>query len=205
LPLRDGSVDAAVCTLALTYLPRLEPALAELARVVRPGGTIITSDIHVLSLYLGGVSLPELTSKYGLTLLDLASYFPADYREIERSDIAVHYLGYYIKWTPQEAYYYAVEHTGFQARPFRTERDVQQVQQHRRQDRRPSLLHDAPEVRAGTRVVRRVAGDPEQAPDARRGRGARVPPPSRPATAASIAAATSAFCLAVIAGCTISF
>jgi SAM-dependent methyltransferase len=56
LPLRTSSVDAAVVTLALTYLPALEPAFAELARVVRPGGTIITSDIHVLSLYLGGVS-----------------------------------------------------------------------------------------------------------------------------------------------------
>jgi SAM-dependent methyltransferase len=56
LPLPHDSVDAVVCTLALTYLPTLEPALAELARVVRPGGFIITSDIHVLSLYLGGVS-----------------------------------------------------------------------------------------------------------------------------------------------------
>lgn len=56
LPLRDNSVDAAVCTLALTYLPELEPAFAEFARVVRPGGTIVTSDIHVVSLYLGGVS-----------------------------------------------------------------------------------------------------------------------------------------------------
>jgi hypothetical protein len=33
----------------------------------------------------------------------------------------VHYLGYYLKWTPQESYYYAVEHTGFKARPFRTQ------------------------------------------------------------------------------------
>jgi hypothetical protein len=40
---------------------------------------------------------------------------------LESSNIEVHYLGYYIKWTPQEAYYYAVEHTGFQARPFRTQ------------------------------------------------------------------------------------
>jgi SAM-dependent methyltransferase len=56
LPLPDGCVDAAVCTLALTYVPDLVPALAELARVVQPGGIIITSDIHVLSLYLGGVS-----------------------------------------------------------------------------------------------------------------------------------------------------
>ena len=30
-------------------------------------------------------------------------------------------LGYYLKWIPQEAYYYAVEHTNFQARPFRTQ------------------------------------------------------------------------------------
>ncbi len=33
----------------------------------------------------------------------------------------MHYLGYYLKWTPQEVYYYAVENTGFQARPFRTQ------------------------------------------------------------------------------------
>ena len=44
-----------------------------------------------------------------------------DHRELEASNIEVHYLGYYLKWTPQEAYYYAVEHTGFQARPFRTQ------------------------------------------------------------------------------------
>jgi SAM-dependent methyltransferase len=56
LPLPDDSVDAAICTLALTHLPDLGPAFAELARVVRQGGTIITSDIHVLSLYLGRVA-----------------------------------------------------------------------------------------------------------------------------------------------------
>ena len=56
LPLRSDYADAAVCTLALTYVPDLGPALSELARVVQPGGIIITSDIHVLSLYLGGVS-----------------------------------------------------------------------------------------------------------------------------------------------------
>jgi SAM-dependent methyltransferase len=56
LPLPDDSVDAAICTLALTHLPNLGPAFAEMARVVRQGGTIVTSDIHVLSLYLGGVA-----------------------------------------------------------------------------------------------------------------------------------------------------
>ncbi len=49
------------------------------------------------------------------------TFLPADSNEIELSKIEVHYLGYYIKWTPQESYYYAVEHCDFQARPFRTQ------------------------------------------------------------------------------------
>lgn len=72
-------------------------------------------------IYLGGVSIPELREKYDLSLNDLAAYLPADYRKLEESQIEVHYLGYYVKWTPQEAYYYSVEHTGFEARPHRTE------------------------------------------------------------------------------------
>lgn len=72
-------------------------------------------------VYLGGVAVPELLERYNLQLADLTPYFPANHQELEKSDIEVHYLGYYIKWTPQEAYYYAVEHTGFQARPYRTE------------------------------------------------------------------------------------
>jgi ubiquinone/menaquinone biosynthesis C-methylase UbiE len=43
LPLPDDSVDAAVCTLALTHLPDLDAAFGELARVVRPGGTLPAS------------------------------------------------------------------------------------------------------------------------------------------------------------------
>ena len=72
-------------------------------------------------VYLGGVSIPELLEKYNLSLNDLSAYLPPDYRQLEESKIEVHYLGYYVKWTPQEAYYYAVEHTGFEARPHRTE------------------------------------------------------------------------------------
>jgi len=72
-------------------------------------------------IYLAGVPISELLKRYDLSLNDLMAYLPADYRELEQSEIEVHYLGYYLKWTPQESYYYAVEHTGFQARPFRTE------------------------------------------------------------------------------------
>lgn len=35
--------------------------------------------------------------------------------------VEVHYLGYYLKWDPQECYYYAVDNTGFEANPERTE------------------------------------------------------------------------------------
>jgi len=40
---------------------------------------------------------------------------------LDKANIEVHYLGYYLKWTPQEVYYYAVENTGFKARPHRTQ------------------------------------------------------------------------------------
>ena len=33
----------------------------------------------------------------------------------------MHYLGYYLKWDPQECYYYAVENTGFKPNRERTE------------------------------------------------------------------------------------
>ncbi len=72
-------------------------------------------------VYLSGISVQELIAKHDLSLHDAMTYLPASYDELEKAEIEVHYLGYYVKWTPQEAYYYAVEHTGFQARPFRTE------------------------------------------------------------------------------------
>jgi len=73
------------------------------------------------NMYLGGVSIQELREKYDVSLAELMTYLPADHKEIEQSKIEIHYLGYYLKWVPQEAYYYAVENTGFQARPFRTQ------------------------------------------------------------------------------------
>ena len=76
---------------------------------------------HLDEIYLGGLSLKDIMSEYNIRLSDLTSFLPASHEELERSNIEVHYLGYYLKWTPQEVYYYAVENTGFQARPFRTQ------------------------------------------------------------------------------------
>lgn len=49
------------------------------------------------------------------------SYLPAPVEQLHERNIEFKYLGYYKKWVPQEAYYYAVENTGFEANPVRTE------------------------------------------------------------------------------------
>ncbi|MBW3600795.1 MAG: N-acetyl sugar amidotransferase [Planctomycetes bacterium] len=72
-------------------------------------------------LRLAGAPVKTLMSDYGLRYCDLEPYLPAAASAFDRIDIQVHYLGYYLRWTPQEAYYYAAEHCGFEANPFRTE------------------------------------------------------------------------------------
>jgi N-acetyl sugar amidotransferase len=72
-------------------------------------------------IHLGGVSIKELKEKYSLKDNDLMSFLPLPASEMTKTNIEVHYLGYYLKWTPQEVYYYAVDNTGFKARPFRTQ------------------------------------------------------------------------------------
>ncbi len=70
--------------------------------------------------YLGGVSIADLTSRFGVRKADLAAYMPSDPAVLQDKGIEVHYLGYYLKWHPQSAYYHAVEHGGFEASPERT-------------------------------------------------------------------------------------
>ena len=72
-------------------------------------------------LHLGGVSAQELVSGHSLAPADLLPYLPADGDALSAAKIEFHFLGYYIRWVPQEAYYYAAEHTGFQANEERSE------------------------------------------------------------------------------------
>ncbi len=53
LPLPDEAMDLAVCTLALSHCADLGPPIRELARVVRPGGSVIVSDVHPFMVMLG--------------------------------------------------------------------------------------------------------------------------------------------------------
>lgn len=72
------------------------------------------------NIHLGGVSVDDLKSYFGVHQNDLHPYLPADPNVMAEKKIEVHYLGYYLKWHPQACYYYAVEHGGFEASPERT-------------------------------------------------------------------------------------
>lgn len=74
-----------------------------------------------LEINLGGVSISQLVRSSEFELNDFAPYIPPTKNEIEQSNIEVHYLGYYLKWDPQECFYYAAENTGFESNGRRTE------------------------------------------------------------------------------------
>lgn len=57
LPLGDDEIDFAICALALTHLADPTVAVAELARVVRPGGRIVLTDAHPTFVLVQGQAL----------------------------------------------------------------------------------------------------------------------------------------------------
>jgi SAM-dependent methyltransferase len=57
LPLADDAVDLVTCGLALTHVPDLAPAIAEVARVLRPGGQLVIADVHHELILLGSVPI----------------------------------------------------------------------------------------------------------------------------------------------------
>jgi SAM-dependent methyltransferase len=60
LPLPDDHVDIVVCALALMHVPDIEPVLAELVRVLRPGGSLVISDWRIL---IGDTGLPVIKAR----------------------------------------------------------------------------------------------------------------------------------------------
>jgi ubiquinone/menaquinone biosynthesis C-methylase UbiE len=53
IPAESERFDVVVCALALAHLEDLAPAVAELARVLRPGGRMVVSVLHPLQALLG--------------------------------------------------------------------------------------------------------------------------------------------------------
>lgn len=70
--------------------------------------------------YFGGVHQDDL-KEYRITERDLEPYIPLPLEIAEREDMQIHYMSYYHEWKPQENYYYAVEHCGFEPNPERSE------------------------------------------------------------------------------------
>ncbi|MDQ2584951.1 class I SAM-dependent methyltransferase [Saccharothrix yanglingensis] len=63
LPVADAEVDLVVCALALTHVPALAPVIAEFARVLRPGGHLVISDVHPERVARG--SIPSVRDAEG--------------------------------------------------------------------------------------------------------------------------------------------
>ena len=71
--------------------------------------------------YLAGLKISDLLKKHNFKYEDLKIFLPISESEIKINKFEIHYLGYYLRWTPQEAFYYAVKNTGFSPRPFRSQ------------------------------------------------------------------------------------
>jgi len=71
-------------------------------------------------IFLGGKKVGDYLEE-GIPLVELKNYLPIDSQHLKDKEIDFYYLGYFLRWVPQEAYYYAVDNTGFKANPVRTE------------------------------------------------------------------------------------
>ena len=80
-----------------------------------------TAEDQLENIFLGGISAQELLKKYNFSITDLEAYLSVNPHSIEKTGTEVHYLGYYIKWHPQETYYYSVENSNFMPSDMRSE------------------------------------------------------------------------------------
>ncbi|MGE4398766.1 MAG: N-acetyl sugar amidotransferase [Campylobacterales bacterium] len=76
---------------------------------------------NIDNLFLGGVSAREISEEHNIRLSDLNPYLPVSGEKLKKVGTEVHHISYYLNWDPQENYYYAAEHTGFQSNTERTE------------------------------------------------------------------------------------
>ena len=72
-------------------------------------------------IFLGGVSVKDLVQKHKISLSELFWYLPIFNSDLRGFKLDYKFLGYYLRWNPQEVFYYAVDKTGFVPNPERTE------------------------------------------------------------------------------------
>lgn len=71
--------------------------------------------------FIAGLPINKLKPKYNFTNNDLEPYTAVNFEKIKDKNIVVDNLGWYLKWDPQSAYYYAVENCGFEPDTRRTD------------------------------------------------------------------------------------
>ena len=71
-------------------------------------------------IFLGGKQYGEYLDE-GFEKADLMAYLPTSVEDIYKQNISKYFLGYFLRWTPQENFYFATEKTGFEVNPVRTE------------------------------------------------------------------------------------
>jgi N-acetyl sugar amidotransferase len=76
---------------------------------------------NLSDLRLGGVKISTIINDYKFNMKDIDVFLPLRSDKLNKFNLEVHYLGYYIKWVPQETFYYAVQNCGFSPRPYRTQ------------------------------------------------------------------------------------
>lgn len=73
------------------------------------------------NIILSGTLLKNILKNYNLKINDFNPYIPPNKEQLKKFNIQQRYLGYYIKWDPQECFYYAAKNTGFKPNTERTE------------------------------------------------------------------------------------
>jgi N-acetyl sugar amidotransferase len=67
-------------------------------------------------LYFGGVHINNL-HQHGIEDKDMYLYKPLDEQAVRDAGVEVHFYSFYKNWSPQENYYYAMEHSNFLSNP----------------------------------------------------------------------------------------
>jgi ubiquinone/menaquinone biosynthesis C-methylase UbiE len=80
LPVADSSVDTVICALSLVHLPNIGKAVSEMARVLRPGGRLVVSDVHPVPILLGWQAQFR-TASGGAGFMRIHPHLPSEYIE----------------------------------------------------------------------------------------------------------------------------
>ena len=79
------------------------------------------NDTNIDNLMLSGESAVDICKENGFNLAELSTYLPIKPKIIKEANVEVYHLSYYIKWDPQEIFYYAAEKAGFKSNSERTQ------------------------------------------------------------------------------------